>query len=610
MIHSLRGFAAMALLLGTTAPAFAQVQRATPGDTDQTLRAMRDELDRSKERLRQGELERPYYIEYRLLDLDVRTVVASFGAIVNSSTAKNRFMAVDVRVGDYKVDSSNFLSSDAFQGFIGTTGTVGIDRDYESLRQDLWLATDQAYKGALTNAAQKRAYMRNLAQPTNIDDFSREPAVTSVQPLPAIDWTSRNWEDEAKTVSQVFRAFPQLHNSRVTYHMIYATFYFLTSEGTQVRTTRTLAAIEAGVETQADDGMRLHNAYSAYKLRPADLPAASQVRGELERISRELGALRAAGPAPDYTGPVLFEAPASAALLAQLIAPSITGSRPPLASFQYFEQMLERMGGRSEWTGRLGQRVLPVNVSLVSDPTLKEFQGQPLIGGYDVDDEGVPGRRVSLVENGMLSGFVMSRRPGPDFQKSNGHGRAALAGVLGNETKALSSNVIFQASDTLSTADLKKKFLDACRADGKPWCLMVRQMDNPVLAVLRQHDAGDVFGQLASGVGGGDRLPLLVYRVSVADGKEELVRGAWLTGLSLRNFRSLAGIGNDFAVYNYNQDARIGGTTLGAFGAAQGGIPSSLVAPSLLFEELEVRGARPSGSRRPPVLPAPPLNSP
>lgn len=606
-MRNMKWMLAAALLIAV--PASAQVQSAAPAESDQTLRAMRDELERSKERLRLGQLERPYYIEYRLMDIDVRTVVASFGSIVNTSTAKNRFMAVDVRVGDYKVDSSNFVSADAFQGFIGTTGTVGIDRDYESLRQDLWLSTDQAYKGALDAVARKRAHMRNLAQPTNIDDFSRERAVTLVQPLPAIDWTSRNWDAEAKAVSQAFRAYPQLHNSRVTYHMIYATFYFLTSEGTQIRATRTLAAIEAGAETQADDGMRLHNFYASYKLRPADLPAASAVRGELDRISKELVALRAAAPAPDYTGPVMLEAPASGALLSQLLGPSISGARPPLASFQFFDQMVERMGGRSEWTGRLGTRVLPPSISLISDPSLKEFQGQPLIGSYEVDDEGVRGERVTLIEGGSLRGFVMSRRPGPEFQQSNGHGRAPL---VGGETKALASNVIFQASETLAPADLKKKFIDACREAGRQWCLVVKQMDNPVLGVLRQQDASDVFGMLAGGVGGGDRLPLLVYKVHVADGREELVRGAWLTGVTLKNLgqRNLAGVGSDFSVFNYNQDPRIAGTTLGAFGTAQGGIPSSVVAPSLLFVEMDVRGARPSGSRRPPLVPAPPLSTP
>jgi len=154
-------------------PALAQVQ---PSDADRTLKAMQDEMERSRQRLQIPGLERPYYIEYRLLDLDVRNVAASFGAILSSTTARNRFMRVDVRVGDYRLDSSNFVTDEAFRGFIGSAGNVGIDRDYDSLRQDLWLATDQAYKEALDRLARKRAFVRSLAKPSDIDDFARQPA--------------------------------------------------------------------------------------------------------------------------------------------------------------------------------------------------------------------------------------------------------------------------------------------------------------------------------------------------------------------------------------------------------------------------------------------------
>src|SRR5215813_4442583 len=123
-------------------------------DNDQTLRAMRDEMERAKSRLSlkipgMDEAMSPYYIEYRLLDLDIRKVVGEFGALLNTTHTRNRFMNVEARVGDYKRDSSNFVSDDGFRGFIGPTGSVGIDRDYDSLRQDLWIATDQAFKEAV-----------------------------------------------------------------------------------------------------------------------------------------------------------------------------------------------------------------------------------------------------------------------------------------------------------------------------------------------------------------------------------------------------------------------------------------------------------------------------
>ncbi len=597
-----------ALLLGLAAgvsPVFAQAPRTPPGDSDKTLQAMRDELQRSRDRLQIPGLERPYYIQYRLVDLDMRTVSAAFGAIVMSNSSRNRFMSVEVRVGDYKLDSSNFITDDAFRGFIGSTGTVGIDRDYDSLRQDLWLATDQAYKEALDTLSRKRGFLRSLARPPSIDDFSKARPAVLIEPRLEPDWTSRNWDAEAKAVSAVLRNYPDLYSTRVTYHLIYATSYLMNSEGTEVRFSRSLAAIEASLDTQADDGMPLHDFYAAYARRLADLPGAETARREVERVAKELAALRSAPPAPDYAGPVLFEAPAAGSLLAQMLGPSLSGARPPLSMLPMFDQLMERMGGRSEWTGRLGNRVLPAGVTLVDDPTAKEFQGQPLIGAYAVDEEGVRGERVALVENGMLRHLLMSRRPGPDFDESNGHGRSSFLG----EPRPAMSNLFFTSSETLSAAELRRKFVEKCREAGRPWCLVVRRMDNPALGVSRQEDFSDMIAGLAAGAASGDRVPLLVYRVSVDDGREELLRGARLIGLNLRALKSLAGVGNDAAVFAFQQSQAtgFGGTALAAFGSAQGGLSSTVVAPSLLLEDVEVRGAR-GEPRRLPLLPPPPLN--
>lgn len=585
-------------------PIPARAGQGKAADGDQTLRAMRDEMARSRSRLALAGLEKPYYIEYHLLDLDVRTVTASFGELVSSTTGRNRFMSVEVRVGDYHLDSSNFVSDEGFQGFLGNTGQVGIDRDYNSLRQDLWLATDQAYKQALDQMARKRAFLRSLARPPEIDDFSHEQPVVLVDPHAEPDWTTRHWEEEARNVSAVFRGFPDLYSTRVSYHLIYETSYLLSSEGTEIRVSRHLAAVEASLDTQADDGMSLHNFYATYAPGPADLPATATVSKELEHAAQQLEALRASPLAPDYMGPVLFDAPAAASLLTQAVGPSLSGARPPLSMLPVFDEMMERMGGRSEWSGRIGTRVLPQSVSLVDDPTAKEFQGQALLGNYEVDAEGVRGQRVALVENGVLRNLLMSRRPGPDFDHSNGHGRATLL----SEPRSAGSNLFFQSSETLAPADLRKKFFDLCRADGHQWCLEVKRMDNPTLASQRQEDFSDTIASIAGGVASGDRLPLLVYRVYLDNGREELVRAARFTGLTLRSLRNIAGIGTDYSAFNFMQNPAPGfaGTALGAFGSAQSGLPTSIVAPSLLFEEVEERGFH-GEPRRTTLIPPPPL---
>jgi TldD protein len=604
-------FALLAAAMSWLAPVRTEAAAQAGQDNDQTLRAMRDEMARSKTRLElkipgTNEPVRPYYVEYRLLDLDVKEIVAQFGTLLTSTHTRNRFMDVEARVGTYKLDSSNFIGDEGFRGFIGSTGSVGIDRDYDSLRQDLWIATDQAFKEAIDTYSRKQAYLSSLARQSDIDDFSKTEPVHVIDPLVTPDWTNRNWDQEARDSSGTLRAFPEIYEARVTYYLVYATEYLMTSEGTEIRTNRTFAAVEAGMNTLAQDGMPLNHLFSAYAPKPGDLPNVDAVRKGLNVAGSELMALRASQTAQDYTGPVLFEARAAAPLLAQILGPAMNGSRPPISFQPIVEQMLGNLGGKSDWSGRIGARVLPATVSVVDDPTAKDFHGTPLVGSYSVDDEGVRAQKVTVVENGTLKTLLMSRRPGNDSDQSNGHGRSGFL----TDAKPTMSNLFFTSTEEVSPAELKKKFLDECRAEKLAYCVIVREMDNPSLSLLHQEDFSELLASYGGGAGTGDRLPLLVYKVYPEDGREEVMRGARIIGVNSRSLRNLAGIGNDNFVYNYMQSqiAGFSGTALGAFGSAQGGLPASVVAPSLLFEELEVRGAR-GEPKRLPLLAAPPLSA-
>ena len=131
-------------------------------------------------------------------------------------------------------------------------------------------------------------------------------------------------------------------------------------------------------------------------------------------------------------------------------------------------------------------------------------------------------------------------------------------------------------------------------------------MDNPSISLLHQEDFQELLASFGGGAGTGDRLPLVIYRVYPDDGREELIRGSRIVGLNTRLLRNISAVGNDNFVYNYMQSqiAGFAGTAFGAFGSAQNGLPASVVAPSLLFDELEVRGAR-GEPKRLPLLSAP-----
>ena len=595
------------LVLAAAPMAFGQTPATS--DTDHTMQAMKDEMARAKSRLEltippSNQPVRPYYIEYRLLDMDIREVTAEFGALLGTNHSRSRIMNVEARVGDYKLDSSNFISDEGFRGFIGSQGTVGIDRDYNSLRQDLWIATDQAFKEAVETYSRKQAYLSSLARPSDIDDFSKVEMVQHIEPLANSDWSGRNWEQEARDSSAALRAFPQIYESRVTYYLVYTTEYLLTSEGTEMRANHSFAAIEAGMNTLAADGTQVNHYYSTYAPTPVGLPNADAVRKALNAAGTELMGIRAAAPATDYTGPVLFEARAASALLAAVLGPSLSGARPPVAFQPVVDQLMSSLGGRSDWSGKVGSRVLPTSVSLIDDPLAKDYKGTPLIGSYTIDEEGVAAEKVTLVSNGILKDLLMSRRPGPDFEKSNGHGRASFLA----DPRPTMSNLFFTATDEVSKDEIKKKFMDACKAEKLDYCILVRQMDNPSISLMHQDD----FSELLASFGGNaatDRLPLVVYKV-YPDGREELVRGARITGFNTRSLRNIAAIGNDDFAYNYlqNQTNGVSGTALSAFGNGQNGLPAAVVAPSLLFEEVEIRGAR-GEPKRLPLLPEPTMTA-
>src|SRR2546425_8434927 len=118
----------------------------------------------------------------------------------------------------------------------------------------------------------------------------------------------------------------------------------------------------------------------------------------------------------------MFTGQAYAEMFARVLAPNLSGQRLPLSDQQQAQTT------RSELLDRMNRPVLPRFLSVFDDPTAQRVGNQELLGHYQVDDQGVPARRVSLIEQGVLKNFLMSRRPGKDMPQSNGHGRSVVPG--------------------------------------------------------------------------------------------------------------------------------------------------------------------------------------
>jgi predicted Zn-dependent protease len=515
---------------------------------DPVLKAMIAELKRSQEKLQLGQLQRPYYIDYQVTELRDTVADAVLGALRSDQLNMGRLVRVVVRIGDYKQDSY-------FGEGMGAVEVMPTDDQELALRRQLWLATDKAYKNALTGFTEKQAALKNVETENDLADFSQEKPSQSVRDLPASNVDESKWKQMLRSTSDLFRTDPTLESSSAFMSFRILNRYFVNTEGTVARSGKAVYTYVFSGSTQADDGMWIERSHGWIVTRPQELPKPDEIQNEAGKLIATFSALKKAPLVEDdYRGPVLFSADAATSLFERLIVPNILGIRPDLGN-------PARTNG--EFASYYKQRVLPDFFTVVDDPGAKEIDHQTLAGGYDVDDEGVAAQTVTVIDKGILANYLLGRAPIRDFPHSNGHGRTALAG----SPRPQISNLIFKAANGVSFNELKQKLIQMCKDQGRPYGYYV-ETTGPQLS------------------------PRLLWRVYVSDGRMELVRGAVFKQLDTRALRSdVVAAGNDTYVYNRAEP-----------------LPSSIVGPSILFGELEIQRANRTREKL-PTYPAPALST-
>ncbi len=514
---------------------------------DPILEALLTELERSKAQLKMDQVAPPYYIEYRVSDVEEFLAEAAFGAVRENQKVRVRLLRVVVRIGDYKQDSY-------YQEGMGQTMILPLDNDPVALRHQIWLATDQAYKSAGQALTQKQAVLKQFTTDEHpVDDFAKAPVVTMVEPLRSMKVDEAGWKKTLEEATNLFRVYPEVQSLSAFARFSLLNEYLVNSEGTVTRTGRNAYSVQISASAQAPDGMRLARSPAWTVANYAELPT----REKLVQYSRDaLETLKALRNAPivdeEYRGPVLFEADAADDVIAGLVGGNVLGRKPQL-------------GAPNRTTGSFAtsykSRVLPAFINVLDDPTMKEFQGKSVVGGYEVDSEGVRAQLVNVIEKGVLTNYLVGRQPIRDFGASNGHGRAAPATPPGPNLGVL----LLKSSEPKSLGDLKKAMMEKVSAGGQ------------------------AFGYRVVTMGG--TAPRLLYRVYPKDGHEELVRGAVFSELDVRALRNdLSAAGDDPLVSN-----------------RLGGVATTIICPSLLFDELEVKRADTSKDKL-PDYPAPPLD--
>ncbi len=569
--------------------------------TADILDAVAEEMNRGMLNLQIGKL-KPYQISYKITEVDVNDVVASLG---HTTFSKNRhFVSIEarVRVGSVDHDNGNFViaGGESYDGV--ASFQLPLEATPRIARRAAWLVTDQAYKEAVIQLRAKNDARKSSGVTQTAPSWTTETPVVAEDPVlvPALE-TLEDLEKRAGTLSKVFRDKDIVRDSRVAFTSYLERRWYLNSDGTSVHDTRRVTGVLIAAVGQADDGQELAQYYTGYGNTAADLPDDNALLGQAKGLATTLAALAKAPMLQRYTGPVLFEGAGAAGIVRHTLAPHLGGTPLPEG---LPPQEAKQFGGAL--TDKVGIKVTTGVLSIVDDPTATKVAGQALIGGYKIDDEGVPAQKVAVIKNGKLETLLTSRTPASKGETSNGHARRTAPGGMFHGT---ATNLIITGKGGVDRKKLVGKLLAAAKADGLDYGLIIKRFDDPAITAQPEMTRRELLAMFKNSDADLPPPAILTYKV-YPGGKEELVRAGQLGEVPIRAWKDVIAVGKTPTVMNFLASAdsyviqKINTVAEGAVPSS--GIESAVVTPDLLFRELDVMPFT-AGKREAPAIPRPEL---
>ena len=504
----------------------------------------------------------PYFLSYSVADTTGITIRAQYGALVNSEDNRQRVVDVQVRVGDPKLDNTH----GGHRGSAVNTLQLPISDNREAISRSLWLATNSGYGTALDNYLRVKTEAEVRAkEEDNSGDFSKEPPqifVGKPAPEPVVDKAA--WEGRVRSLSKIFREYPDVYQNVVMLTAESDTEYYASSEGSRLATPHQMARLIVFAVSRADDGMDLFRAQTFEAETVNGLPKQAELEKVIGDLGKSLEELRKAPVTEPFNGPAILSGRAAAVFFHEVLGHRLEGQR----------QRGDEEG--QTFTKDVDKPVLPSFLSVSDDPTRTKFGDTWLSGSYTYDDEGQKAQKVDLIQDGVLKTFLMSRLPIASFSNSNGHGRAQT----GRVPNGRQGNLIVSSTKAVPETELRRMLIEEAKKQGKPYGLYFEDISSGFAVTTR--NSPQAF----------QVIPLVVYRVYVDGRPDELVRGVSIVGTPLAAMKRILATGDKSEVFN------------GECGAESGSIPVSAVAPAMLLTEMETQ-RQPQGTDRVPILPNP-----
>jgi predicted Zn-dependent protease len=518
------------------------------------LRAMKDEMNRSKNELKLPDSPSPFFVSYTVAEISYISVTGTTGTTLNvKESPKERVHSVNLYVGDSKFSSDYSFTGN---GILSTSLTSSED-NYLQLRRNFWQTSDLAYKMAVEvfNSKQNTIKNANLSEEEKslADMLPLKKIEKRVSPPAPFNLNREQYESLTKIVSAEFLKHNQLFDTKVNLAGIEAKYYLTSTEGTEIIEPAGYVSLEISGKIRTSKGQILTDREVILVRNFEELPSSSELKSFVNNFSSRLNSLKGASEIEEYyLGPVLFMNEAAATILSDnLISPSgIFAYRKPvqvMASTGRVENISARRDIKP-LEERLNKKVIDSRITVTNRTDLKSYKGIPLLGHYSIDAQGVaPIEEFNLIDKGILKNLLSTRVPTKTSKSSTGSLRYGVRPRSVSLDMAPGTLVI-SATGGATSAELKKELIKAAKEEGLEYAYIVRKIAN-------QSDQ-------------------YIYRVSVKNGEERLVYGAEITPVQLTKLKRVLGVCREQKVYNY---------------LYQGTIPTSVIYPDgILIEDIEI----------------------
>jgi TldD protein len=496
----------------------------------------------------------PYFMDMHVHEIRSIILRYSYGSLVSDDHTHSRILSAGMRIGSYETDNTSVLPDEQVRAVFSPVYTVALPVEDDSLAICFTIENcmENAYEQSLQ---QYRAVInkdRQSDKEDNIHSFSIEkPSVyyEEPEPLQIINKELGVWKDVLKEISEQISSDTDIITSVINLMILDEKIYYLNSEGTRNIQSRPQCQLQMHAVIKTSDGYTapLIKSYIGRKIK--SIPSPDDLLENTLQFKQLLKDLKSAPLAQPYTGPAILSPEAAGVFFHEIFGHRIEGQR---LNYSFDSQTFK---------DRINKKVINENITIISDPSLKSFNGIPLFGSYAYDDEGVPSRPVTVVEKGILKEFLMSRVPVKGQSQSNGHGRAQV----GYAPFSRQSNMIIRSSKSVTESSMRKLLIKECRKQGKQYGYFIKE-------VFGGFTTTDLFSPQVFNI-----FPTVVYRIYVDGRPDELVRGVSFIGTPLTVFSEIIATSDQSEVFN------------GFCGAESGNIPVSTISPGMLIKKIETQ---------------------